>query len=475
MKKLLLFLSASFFAYTAMSASVAVSVTEAVFNSNVGDGYSNYQAEVPLSSVLTGALAAEDVIQVSLSGEISAAIEGLQAVVVDCDETVGYYKLISEYVSIENSAAESGASIDVSAEIVLSDASTNTNVKVFVITTNAVVDGITSITLGSVEAPYVDPVLGTAVSIWGDGNEVQGKNFIFGTAGTGIGFANYSGGFDLSEYASCKVTLTSYPEDTWVKLNIIPSSEDDEVPEVTFENNAFAVDLSNLTGTVTQFYLQCGAAGTVAIESIAFSTEAFPEEEPSEDAPYVDPVLGTATNIWGDDNEVQGKNFIFGTAETGIGFANYSGGFDLSEYTSCTITLASYPEDTWLSVNVIPVSTDDEAPKATFENNTFVIDLSTLTGNVSQLYIQCGAVGTVTIESITFSTESSGGEETAVSEISPKNFAVDRGVVKSSGEIVVYNVLGSRVATAQNVLDVSTLASGFFIITAPEGVIKIQK
>lgn len=187
------------------------------------------------------------------------------------------------------------------------------------------------------------------------------------------------------------------------------------------------------------------------------------EKEPA----YVDPVLGKMQSLWG-DNEVYGKVMNFITKSSGIGFANYDGGFDLSQYKYITFTLTEFPSFAEFG-QILVVDVDDNSETFSFEGNVAIIDLSDIDTKVKQLYFQCGGVGEVTLESIEFSTE-----PLAISSLNPA-FSVVDGVVYSAGEITVYNIVGKPVATASQVFDVNSLSAGVYFIVAQEGTIKFVK
>ena len=216
------------------------------------------------------------------------------------------------------------------------------------------------------------------------------------------------------------------------------------------------------TGNVIRVYVSTTNAPVEGLDYVTISEGAAPVP------PYTDPVLGLLTNIWGEGNSISGKTMTFGQKDTGIGFADYGSGIDLSQYTYITFTLTEFPSFAEYGQIVVNDVEDNKSTFA-FEGNVAIIDLSQVEGNVKQLYFQCGGVGEVTIESIEFSTE-----PLAISSLNPA-FSVVDGVVYSAGEITVYNIVGKPVATASQVFDVNSLQAGVYFIVAQEGTIKFVK
>ena len=215
-------------------------------------------------------------------------------------------------------------------------------------------------------------------------------------------------------------------------------------------------------GNVVRVYVSTTNAPVEGVDYVTIAEGAAPVP------PYTDPVLGLLTNIWGEGNAISGKTMTFAAKDTGIGFADYGSGFDLSQYTYITFTLTEFPSFAEYGQIVVNDVEDNKATFA-FEENVAIIDLSEVEGNVKQLYFQCGGVGDVTIESITFSTE-----PLAISSVNP-DFAVVDGMVYSAGEITVYNVAGKLIATASQAFDVNSLQAGVYFIVAQEGTIKFVK
>ncbi len=185
--------------------------------------------------------------------------------------------------------------------------------------------------------------------------------------------------------------------------------------------------------------------------------------------PYFDSILGELQSLWGDGNAVAGKTMTFAASNTGIGFANYNGGFDLSAYTKVVISLTEFPA--WAEYGQIVVKdVNDDANTFSFDGAVATIDVSKIQANVKQLYLQCGGTGDVTLESIEFSNE----PIAAVNEVE-SDFAIQNGMVYSAGEIVVYNAVGQVVDSASQEYNVASLAKGVYFISAQEGTIKFVK
>ncbi len=185
--------------------------------------------------------------------------------------------------------------------------------------------------------------------------------------------------------------------------------------------------------------------------------------------PYYDPILGELQSLWGEGNTVTEKTMTFAASDSGIGFANYNGGVDLSAYTKIVITLTEFP--TWADYGQIVVKdVNDEANTFSFEGAVATIDVSKIQANVKQLYLQCGGTGDVTLESIEFSDE----PITAINEVEA-SFGIQNGYVYSAGEIVVYNAVGQVVTTASKAFNVNSLEKGIYFISAQEGTLKFTK
>lgn len=321
------------------------------------------------------------------------------------------------------------------------------------------------------ETPYVDPVLGKLASVWGTGNKVVGKTMTFGESDSGIGFANYDGGFDLSQYKSIIVELEEFP--TWASYGqIVVIDIEDNATKVSFDGATATVDLTAIEGGIKQIYLQCGGTGDVTLKEITFSTEAPVVPEPA----YVDPILGTLSVVWG-ANSISGKVMTFGESDSGIGFANYDGGFDLSQYESVTIELEEFPA--WAEYGQIVVMSGAEgktASKFPFEGTVATINIAELDGNATQIYLQCGwkegEGGNVTLKEITFNEKGTG---TAVEDVAGTSFSIEGGMLFSKGTINVYDFNGKFLQSANKELNVNDLGSGSYIIKAQEGSIKFVK
>ena len=216
------------------------------------------------------------------------------------------------------------------------------------------------------------------------------------------------------------------------------------------------------SGKVVRVYVGTTNAPVEGVDYVTIAEGAAPVP------PYTDPVLGLLTNIWGEGNTISGKTMTFAVKDTGIGFADYGSGIDLSQYTYITFTLTEFPSFAEYG-QIVVNDVDDNKATFAFEENVAIIDLSEVEGNVKQLYFQCGGVGDVTIESITFSTE-----PLAISSVK-SDFAVVGGMIYSAGEITVYNVAGQVVATASQAFNVNTLNAGAYFIVAEEGTIKFIK
>lgn len=187
------------------------------------------------------------------------------------------------------------------------------------------------------------------------------------------------------------------------------------------------------------------------------------------ESPYVDPILGELQSLWGDGNAVAGKTMTFAASNTGIGFANYNGGFDLSAYTQIVVSLTEFPA--WAEYGqIVVMDVNDESNTFSFDGAVATIDVSKIQANVKQLYLQCGGTGDVTLESIEFSNE----PIAAVNEVE-SDFAIQNGMVYSAGEIVVYNAVGQVVDSASQEYNVASLAKGVYFISAQEGTIKFVK
>jgi len=352
MKKVFLLLSA-----IAMSLGVSAQVATVSFDNVLlsKNGSYNYQSKEYVLK-LDNPIAVDDVVSVSLQGEISEAVEGLQIFLIECAESNSWgWTELSDYVQVSEALAK-GDNVDLkNVEIKATTASEGSEIRVYISTTNKPVEGISTISIATgaaPEPPYTDAILGTMMSIWGDGNKVEGKTLTFGTANTGIGFANYEGGWDLSAYGTVTITLTEQPEwAEYVQVNVIPNDDAD----------------------FTEF-------------------------------------------------------------------------------------------------------------NAAVEEGSVTVDLTQCTGNVKQLYLQAGGTGEMTISEIKFTEKSSqggeggeGGEPTAVESVSADSFAVVGGMVYSAGEITVYNVAGKAIATASQSFNVNSLEAGVYFISAQEGTIKFVK
>lgn len=473
MKKILLFVSACLFAFWANAQKTIV------LNANSwGDEVKNYNYQGS-TAVSAGEWKEGDVITVEFKGSVENAVKGLQFVIIDQSEAAGWWKELSGYESIGD--FEENGEINFSKEITLvADVADPAGVNAVFSTEGSTEEVTGSVTIAlstftiekpgeepSPDAPYVDAALGTLAPIWGDDNKVIGKTMTFGTSDSGIGFSNYDGGFNFSAYKSLIFELEAFP--TWAEYGqvIVVDSEDNSI-KASFEGATAVVDLSEVAGTVKQIYLQCGGTGDVTLKSVTLSEEAPVVPEPA----YVDPVLGTLSVMWG-TNSISGKTMKFVDSDTGIGFANYDGGFDLSAYKSLIFELEEFP--TWAEYGQIVVvygADGKESAKISFVENTAVVDLSEIEGGIMQIYLQCGWKegngGEVTLKSISLSTNGSAVEDVA-------KLAVEGGFVYSAGEIVVYNIAGKIVATASQVFNVNSLDKGVYFISAPEGVIKYMK
>ena len=271
MKKVFLLLSAVAMSFGAFAQVATVTVDNVLLKNNK----TNYQSD-GINVPLENAIAADDVVKLTLKGTISEAVEGLQVVLVDNTEAAGWWNELSTYVSLSEALAK-GDAINVTIDITATAASEGKDgVKLFISTTNALVEGITSLSIAegaAPEPPYTDAILGTMMSIWGDGNKVEGKTLTFGTTNTGIGFANYEGGWDLSAYGTVTITLTEQPEwAEYVQVNVIPNDDADFTEfNAAVEEGSVTVDLTQCTGKVKQLYLQAGGTGEMTISEIKFT------------------------------------------------------------------------------------------------------------------------------------------------------------------------------------------------------------
>ena len=260
-------------------------------------------------------------------------------------------------------------------------------------------------------------------------------------------------------YFTCYITDNLYIKGLFTtasQFTIVEVSDDDNKHCIINRIDGVSLGASNAGGGSSSDCMKKG------VDYVTIAEGAAPVP------PYTDPVLGLLTNIWGEGNAISGKTMTFAAKDTGIGFADYGSGFDLSQYTYITFTLTEFPSFAEYGQIVVNDVEDNKATFA-FEDNVAIIDLSEIEGNVKQLYFQCGGVGDVTIESITFSTE-----PLAISSVNP-DFAVVDGMVYSAGEITVYNVAGKLIATASQAFDVNSLQAGVYFIVAQEGTIKFVK
>lgn len=339
MKKLLLFVGACL-ATAALSAQVAtVNIDDIVLSNNT----TNYQSSEKIFNV-TSAIASGDQVAVTVTGKISAGVEGLQAFLIECSATNSYgWNVLSGYDDISG-ALSAGDAVNLSFTITANAASQGTEIRLYLITKNAPVAGTQTIAINASgvapEPPYVDPILGTLASLWGNGNAVNGKTMTFAASDSGIGFAEYNTGFDISAYKTITVTMDSIP--SWAT------------------------------------YIQVIAAFN--------------------------------------DNTNQSFGFTGATATINVADLNFT--------------------------------------------------------TLKQLYIQCGGTGNISLSSIAFEEAGTG---TAINTVENAAFAVEGGMVASAGEIVVYNVAGQVVATASQNFNVNSLAKGVYFITAQEGIIKFVK
>ena len=337
MKKLLLFVGACL-ATATLSAQVAtVNIDDIVLSSNT----TNYQSSEKIFNV-TSAIASGDQVAVTVTGKISAGVEGLQAFLVECSAINSYGWTLLSATNDISTALAAGDAVNLSFTLTANAASQGTEIRLYLITKNA-------------------PVAGTQ---------------------------------------------------------------------------------------------------TIAINASGVAPE----------PPYEDPILGTLTSLWGNGNAVNGKTMTYGASDTGIGFANYSNGFDLSAYKTITVTMDSIPS--WATyIQAIAVYNDDTNKSFAFVGATATINIADLASTtLKQLYIQCGGTGNISISSIAF--EETG---TAINTVENAAFAIEGGMVASAGEIVIYNVAGQIVATASQNFNVNSLAKGVYFITAQEGIIKFVK
>lgn len=302
MRKILLLVSACLFAFAA----TAQKMVNLSVNS-WGDPKSyNYQGSVSLSA---GEWKSGDVLTVELSGTVASAVSGLQFVIIDQSEAAGWWKELSEYESLGD--FEANGSISLSKEITLtSDAASSEKINaVFSTATSSVeLEGSVSISfsvfkiekegeLPNPNAPYEDPILGKLASVWGEGNAVAGKTMTFGESDSGIGFANYAGGFDLSAYAALIVELEEFP--TWAEyaqINVI--ANDDSKVSASFDGSTTAIaDLTKLEGPIKQVYLQCGGTGSVVLSSIEFSSKPAAINNLPTVLPIVNGIISSAGTI----------------------------------------------------------------------------------------------------------------------------------------------------------------------------------
>lgn len=466
MKKVLLLASACLFAFATMAQVATKNLDDVTLSEN---GTYNYQSsEIILN--LENPLAVGDKVSVTLNGTISENVDGLQAFLIECSALNSWgWSELSEYQQISE-AVTKGTVLGLDFEVVATKASEGKEIRLYIATTNTPVEGITSISINdngeAPQPPYEDPILGKLASVWGAGNAVKGKTMTFAESNSGIGFANYDEGYDFSAYKSIVISLTEMP--SWVTYaQIVVVNTDNDNTTVSFDGATATIDLTKVEGTVKQIYLQCGGTGNVTLKEITFSTESADVPDPA----YVDDVLGTLSVIWGDGNAISGKTMTYAASDSGIGFANYDAGFDLSAYKSATFTLTEFPE--WATYGQIIVKdVNDNEATFPFEGAVSTIDLTQIEANVKQFYLQMGGTGKATIASIEFSADP---VSTAVEDVTASEFAVVDGMVYSAGEIVVYNVAGKVVATASQVFNVDSLTAGVYFISAQEGTIKFVK
>ena len=283
MRKVFLLLSS-----IAMSLGVFAQVATVSFDNILlsKNGSYNYQSKEYIIT-LDEPIAEGDVVSVSLQGEISEAVEGLQIFLIECAESNSYgWTELSDYVQVTEALAK-GDNVDLkNVEITATAASGGPEIRVYVSTTNKPIDGVSSISIATGDAPelpYTDALLGTMMSLWGNGNKVEGKTLTFGTENTGIGFANYEGGWDLSAYGSVTITLTEQPEwAEYVQVNVIPNDAGDFAEfNAAVEEGSVTIDLTQCTGKVKQLYLQAGGTGEMTISEIKFTEKSSQGGEPT--------------------------------------------------------------------------------------------------------------------------------------------------------------------------------------------------
>ncbi len=468
MKKVLLFVCACLFSMGMFAQVKTIDVDDVTLTNN-GE---NYQSQ-EIIFTLDAPIAVDDVVSVSLSGKISDAVDGLKAVLIECSTANSWgWDALSDYQEISG-ALSKGDIVDIDFDLKATSVSIGNEIRLYFMTTNAPVAGVSSISINGTgvapEPAYEDPVLGVLASVWGAGNKVEGKTMTFGESDSGIGFANYdASGFNFGDNVSLSIVLEEFP--TWATYGqIVVVDLNNNNSTVKFEGATAVIDLTAIEGGIKQIYLQCGGTGNVTLKEITLSNETpiIPEEA------YVDPILGTLAPVWGDGNAVAGKTMTFGESNSGIGFANYDGGFDLSQYESITIELEEFP--TWAEYGQIVVMSGADGKTSSmfaFEGTVATVILAEIDGNAIQIYLQCGGTGDVTLKEITFNEK---GSETAVENVAGDSFSIEGGMVFSKGTINVYDINGKYLQSSDKELNVNNLNSGSYIINAQEGSIKFVK
>ena len=274
MKKVFLFLGACLTAATLSAQVATINITDVVFSNNK----TNYQSAEQIFNV-SNPIAVDDEVTITVKGKISSAVEGLQAYLVECSATNSYgWNVLSGYEDV-SSALAAGADVDLNFTLKATGVSEGTEIRAYLITTNAPVAEVANIAINesgiAPEAPYEDETLGKLSSMWGPGNEVNGKVMTFAASDSGIGFASYNG--MTTDLSGKVITLTVEEFPSWATYGQVvvthkAAAGEEQQANVTaaFNENVAVIDMTDVpfAASLDQIFFQVGGTGNLVLSSV---------------------------------------------------------------------------------------------------------------------------------------------------------------------------------------------------------------